>query len=458
MKKYIFNKKLFKSVVLIALPVALQNLITFGVQFSDTVMIGKLGDIQLAAISQANQPVFLLAMFVFGLAGGGSVLTSQYWGKQNLEAVRTIIGIVVKIIIVSTILLTIIVLIFPEQIMSFYIKTETASDRLIISEAVSYLKIVAFSYLFFALSVGLTTIIRSVEIVKISVVSSSTACVTNIILNWVFIFGHFGVEPMGIRGAALATLIARIIDFIIVSIYLFVIEKKLRFRIHYVISFDLNFFKDYLKYSLPVVGNEVAWSLGITLQAAILGKLSSQILAANSVAMILQQLAIIVTIGVGSASCAIVGKRIGEGKLEEAHSSGIVLMVWSVIIGLAGSVLILLLRKPFVSICNISDEIKQLAESIMIILSVVIIFVSVAATSVTGVLRGAGDTRFAFKIEMISLWLIAIPIGFIAGYIFHAPIVLTYALLKIDEPIKAFICFIRTTKKSTYKSVTRHDF
>ena len=125
---------------------------------------------------------------------------------------------------------------------------------------------------------------------------------------------------------------------------------------HYVISFDLNFFKDYLKYSLPVVGNEVAWSLGITLQAAILGKLSSQILAANSVAMILQQLAIIVTIGVGSASCAIVGKRIGEGKLEEAHSSGIVLMVWSVIIGLAGSVLILLLRKPFVSICNISDR------------------------------------------------------------------------------------------------------
>jgi len=455
MKKFITEKSFYLTILSITVPIALQNLIVFGVSMMDTIMVGRLGDIQLSAVAQANQPSFVFQLFIFGLASGASVLASQYWGKGNVERVKRIVGIVLRWAIIASILLSIFVFFFPEEIMKFYLKSETETDMIIISEAVSYLKIMAFSYMFLGVSLSFAIVIRSVEIVKISVIVSAISFVINVFFNWVFIFGNLGAKPMGVRGAALGTLIARIVEFLVIFVYAFFVDKKLQFKLKYIIKRDKELMADFVKFSMPVLANEIAWSCGITLQAAILGKLSNQILAANSIAMVLQQLATIVIFGVANASSIIVGKQIGEGNIADARRSGSTIMVWSIVLGVVGSLFIFFLRKPFVSIYNVEPETQILAEKLMILTSVLVFFISIAATSIVGVLRGAGDTRFALRLELVTLWFVAVPLGAVAGFVLDAPILLTYACLKIDEPIKSLIAFIRTTKKHTYKSVTR---
>lgn len=458
MKRFITDKSFYLTLITIALPIALQNLIVFGVSMTDTIMVGQLGQIQLSACAQANQPAFVFQLFIFGLAGGASVLAAQYWGKGNVDAINKIIAIVIRIVIISSIILTIVVVCFPEQIMQLYIKSETEVDRQVLSEAVDFLKIVALSYFFFGVSIAFSFILRSVEIVKISVFVSSISFFVNLFFNWVFIFGNIGAPALGIKGSAVATLIARIFEFVIMIIYVFLIDKKLCFKVKYLFSHNAKLFKDYLKYSLPVVTNEFAWALAISIQAAILGKLSTEILAANSIAMVLQQLAILVSFGVGSASAVIVGKKIGEGNIINARSAASTIMIWSLVFGVIGTISILLLRDPFINLYKVDEKIKLLSHNLLAIVAIAVFFMSISVNSLVGVLRGAGDTKYCLKLEMIALWFISLPLGLLSGFIFKWPLLITYACLKIDEPIKAVISYIRTTKKSTYKSVTRSDF
>lgn len=456
MKHFENHTNFYRMMLAITIPVAIQNFIIFSVSMMDTLMLGHVGSAQLSACAQANQPAFIFQLLVFGLASGGCVLTAQYWGKGDVEKVKSVIGIVLRIAICASILLTVCVLVFPRQIMLFYLNNKTQEDKYILSEAVKYLRIVGFSYFFFGISFAISGILRSVEIVKISVFASLVSCITNIFFNWVFIFGNLGAPTMGIRGAALGTLIARIFEFILIIVYVAVIDKKIKFSIKYIIKRDSVLIKDFLKYSFPVVANELAWGAAISMQAAILGKLSNQILAANSISMVLQQLATIVSMGIANAGAVIVGKRIGQGELQGAKKDGALLMNWSIVIGLIGMALVLFLRKPFVSLYSEVDvETKLLASKQMIITSVVVFLATLNSCSIVGVLRGAGDTKFAMKLEMITLWLIALPAGLISGFVIKAPILVTYAFLKIDELIKAFIAFARTKKEKAYRTVTR---
>lgn len=446
----ITNPQFYKSIFAILIPVAMQNLISFGISVTDTMMLGRLGEIQLSASAQANQPFFIFTFLTFGLAGGGTVLTSQYWGKKNLEAIRRVIGLVLRVAIIGSMIMTAAVLIFSREIMGFYLK-----DEVVIDEAVKYLQIVGWSYLFFGITSTFTGIIRSVEIVKVAVVLSLISFIVNFGINYTLIFGNFGFPALGIRGAAIGTLTARIIEFSCLAVYALFIDKKLKFRVHYIFKKGGTLLKDYIRYSLPVVLNEVAWGCGISLQAAILGRLSMEIVAANSIASVLQQLSTVVLFGAANAACVIVGKKIGEGDIKGSREAANTMMLWSVALGFVSMLLILILRKQFVGIYNVSDYTRVLTENLIIITAVITFFVAIAATAVIGVLRGAGDTKYAFFIDITALWCIAIPLGAIAGLVFHAPILLTFALLKADEPIKAIAGFIRTTREKTYKNVTR---
>lgn len=452
------RREFYRMLFSITLPIALQNLIIFSVSMADTLMLGQVGSAQLSACAQANQPAFVFQLLTFGLAGGGTVLTAQYWGKNNIEAVRKVIGIVVRIAMISSLLLTMVVLMFPEQLMSFYLKSETETDRYILSEAVNYLRIVGFSYFFWGITLVLTGIFRSVEVVKIAVFTSLMSCLINIFFNWVFIFGNLGSEALGIKGAAMGTLIARISECVMMVIYVLFIDKRVKFRVKYIFQSNKTLLRDFTKYSLPVVANELAWSCGMTIQAAILGKLSTDILAANSIATVLQQLATIVSFGVATSAAVIVGKKIGEGNVDGARKDGNLLMIWSAVIGIIGMVVVFILRKPFVSLYSaVEPSVQLLAQQQLIITSVLILFISLNTTSIVGILRGAGDTKFALWIELIALWIIAVPAGLIAGFVFKAPILVTYACLKIDEPIKVIVATIRTKQKKAYRSVTRES-
>ena len=242
-----------------------------------------------------------------------------------------------------------------------FLKTKTSQDMAIVAEAVSYLKIVALSYFFIGCSVSFAIIIRSVEIVIISLIINIISFFVNVFMNWVLIFGNLGAPKMGVRGAATATLIARIMEFSIMIFFALLIDKKLKFKIKYIFKNDKILLKDFKQYSLPVIANELAWSAGISMQALILGKLSTEILAANSIAMVLQQLSTILLFGVSQATCVIVGKQMGEGNINEAKRSGITIMIWSVVLGIIAALCVYFLRKPFAGLYNIKDETRILA-------------------------------------------------------------------------------------------------
>ncbi len=450
MQPIIREKGFYRDVFAIMIPIALQNLIVFGINMMDTVMLGAVGETQISASALANQPFFIFTLVVFGLAAGASVLASQYWGKGDIRTVKKVISIVVDTALVASVLFAVAAFIFAPQIMRFYTKEEA-----VILEGVKYMRIIAFSYFFYGTSNVFLTTLRSVETVKISVLVTLTSFATNVFLNWVLIFGHLGMPKLGIRGAAIATLIARICEFAITWIYAFFIDKKLRFRFRELFSFDLWLVKDYFRYSLPVVANEVIWSLATTMQSAVLGQISSQAVAANSINSVLSQLTTVFIFGIANASCVLIGKTIGEQKYDRARRMAFTFVLWSVVIGLAAGIITFLLRDVVVQFYNVPDATKQLASRLVVSNAFIVFFVSMSSLSIMGPLRAGGDTRFCLAMEMLSLWCFAVPAGAIAGLVLRWPVPIVYFILRSDEIIKAFFAITRILRNRWLRNVTR---
>ena len=312
LKKIITDKSFYRLLFSIALPIAIQQLIHFGIAMTDSFMLGQLGETQLTASAQANQPKFIFQLILFGLGGGGSVLAAQYWGKRDMEKIRMIIGIVMRLAIAVSLIFTAVVSLFPERVTELYLRNENAHDALIIAESTAYIKIVCIGYIFFGFSVALQNIIRSVEIVKVSIYSSIAALILNIILNRILIFGAFGIPAMGIRGAAAATVFVHFIDFAITAVYIFFIDKKLKLRFRYIFLRDKALSADFTRYGLPVIANEFMWAAGISAQAVILGRLSPDAVAASAIAGVLNNFATIIIFGFAGAAAVVIGKQIGR--------------------------------------------------------------------------------------------------------------------------------------------------
>lgn len=444
------DKQFLRTLVAITLPIVAQNLISLGTQMMDTIMLGAVGQDQLSASSLANQPFFIFNLLIFGLASGSCILNAQYWGKGEVEPIKSIISMVVKVAMIVGALLSVLVLCFPETVMRIY-----TTDLSVIENGISYLRIVGWSYLLFGISSTLLCTLRSVAIVRIAVVNSVTGLVVNIFLNWVLIFGHLGAPAMGIRGAALATLISRTVEFLLVLTFIFLIDKKLCLRPRDLFRFDRVLFRDYLTHGLPVAFNEVLWSVGISVQTMILGRLGSAVVSASQIASLVNQFATVFVFGVANASAVIVGNAVGEGNMDKAIERIRWFRWLSVVMGILAAGLILLISGPVVSFYNIPAETRELALEMLRVLSVIVVFVSITGVGIVGLLRGGGDPRFALFCDLSALWLVAVPAGLLAAFVFHAPVLVVYALTKMDEPVKMLMICWRMRNNNWIRNVTR---
>lgn len=450
------EKRFYKNIAAITIPIALQNLITFATNMMDTVMLGRADNTGtfLSASSLANQPFFILSLVCSGLAGASTVLSAQYWGKRDTASIRSIFSIVLKVAFVLSLLMALAVLLFPRTIMGLY-----SNNNEIIEAGISYLKILGFAYVLFGLSNTMICCIRSIELVKISVVVNITSFCTNVFLNWVLIFGHLGAPALGIRGAAIATLTARIAEFIITFTYIFFIDKRLKFRPKHLLLMNKVFAVDLFKHGLPVFINEVMWSLGITVQAAVLGHIAYSAgdpVAANSIASTVQQLSTVVIFGIANAAGIIIGKSIGSGNIERARLEASTLKYLSYVVGVIACGVILLLKNFVVDFYTVGEETKILAHQLMITIAFITIGVSVSSISIVGILRGGGDTRFCMVMETIALWFIATPLAILASFL-QMPVPVVLIMMKIDEPLKSIVTVIRINSGKWVKSLTR-DF
>lgn len=450
MKKMFKDKDFLRLLAVIALPIAAQNLITFAIQMMDTIMLGAMGQTQLTAASLANQPFFVFTILTFGLASGASVLNAQYWGKGQVEPIRLVTALVLKVAFAFSVVLSVLILLFPEQVMRIYTPEEA-----VIREGVKYLRIIVFTYVIYGVTATYISTLRSIASIRIAVVVYLTSLCVNVFLNWVLIFGNLGAPAMGIEGAALATLIARLTEFVITVIYAFFIDKKLKLRPRHFLKNDWALTRDYFRHGLPVVFNELLWSVGVSVQSMILGRLGEAVVSASQIASVVQQFATVFVFGIANAAAVIIGNAVGEGNLEKAGQRAEWLKAVSLAVGVFSAGMILLIRPVAVSFYNVPDTTKELAGGMVAIQAVIVFFVSITAVGIVGILRGGGDTRFALCTDLCTLWLVALPAGLLTAFVFRLPVLLVYAAIKLDEPVKVAVIFWRLRNRNWIKNVTR---
>ncbi len=450
MKQSMFKDKAFlRTLVTLMLPMVAQNLISLAAQMMDSLMLGKLGQTELSASSLANQPFFIFNLLIFGMSSGSSVLNAQFWGKGDTRSVKIVISICLKVALTVSVLLGAAVMIFPNFVMRIY-----TNDPEIIAAGASYLRIIGWCYLFFGLSNTLLTTIRSVGIVRIAVVDSIFSLICNITLNYILIFGHLGFPAMGIRGAAIATVLTRLGDAIIVVGYVLFVDKKLRFKVRDILDFDKDLLKNYLKNGLPVACNEVLWSVGVSIQSMVLGRLGADVVSASQIASIIQQFSTVLIFGVANASAIIIGNDIGAGLMERAQQRVRWFRWIAVFLGLFAAGIVLLLSRPVVGFYNVPDETKELALQMLRILAVMVFFIAQTGIGVVGLLRGGGDPRFALFVDLSGLWLFATPAAILSAFVFGAPVLVVYLCTRLDEPIKLLMILWRLRNNKWMKDVT----
>lgn len=444
------NKKFLKNVAILVIPIALQNLINTAVTAADVVMLGKVSEYALSGSSLAGQVQFIMMLVFFGITSGAAVLSSQYWGKKDIATIEKILGMAMRIALVVAMVFMILALVFTEEIMNIY-----SNDAKVIEEGSKYLKIVSLSYVFFAFNMIYLNTMRSVERVLISTVVYSASLIVNVILNAILIFGLMGAPKLGIVGAAIATLCARIVEFLLIVIYDRKINDVLKFKLSLLFVKDKMLFKEFLVFSMPVVFNELMWGLGTSVNTGILGNLGASVSAAASIAQTTRQLATVVSFGIASAAAIIIGKTLGENKPELAKLFGKKLLVLTVVSGLLGAIVILVARPFVVSIFALEEATKGYMSMMMYVMSYFVIGQAFNTTIIVGILRAGGDTKFGLYLDVTFMWGISILSGFLAAFVFKAPVTIVYMLLMSDEVIKIPISYARYRSYKWIKNITR---
>lgn len=443
-------KRFYKTIFALVVPMALQNLINVGVTAADVVMLGKVSESVLSGASLAGQIQYIMVLFLFGLTSGATVLTAQYWGKGDKRTIEKILALGIRSAVMVTAVFTLAALFVPHLLMKIF-----TNDPLVITEGVKYLRIVGFSYIVMGITNVYLYVMRSIERVIVATVVYLASFLCNVTFNAVFIFGLFGCPAMGIQGAALATLISRFLELVFVYIYAKVYNQEVKFRIIYFLQLDSLLVKDFLRYSLPVVLNEVMWGLGTSANTAVLGHMGSAAVAANSVAQVARQLATVVSFGLASATAIYLGKTIGEEKLLQARAYAKRFLVLSVVMGLMGGLLILLISPFAVSFLSLSGIAKYYLKIMFLVMSYFVVAQSFNTTMVVGIFRSGGDTRFGLILDVCTMWGCSIFLGAMAAFVLKWSVPAVYVLLMSDELIKLPITAIRYRSFKWLRDVTR---
>ena len=444
------DKRFYRLLFSIALPIAVQNLITFMVSMVDTLMVGALGEIQLSAVSIANNLFFVLTILMFGLAGGSNIMISQYWGKGNVKTIHKILAIMYRVCLLITGIFIFIAVFLPKYFMGIF-----TTDKAVIDFGASYLRIVCIGYLFYSITNCTIMMLRSVKTVSISIIVYTASLVVNSILNWILIFGNLGAPELGIRGAAIATVCARITEFSIVLVFMFIYERKIGLKLEHLLKLDKDILKDYVGLCTPVLCNELLWAIGASMISVIVGRMGTEVVAANSINGVAHQFVTVFIFGMSNATAVIIGNTIGEGKKEKAKEYAYSIGVFSVVMGCISGLMILLIKPFVVNFYNVSYSTKLIAMEIMTVTSGIIVFQSLASNFMMGVLRGGGDAKFVLINDLIFMWLVAIPGGFFVAFVLEIPVALVFLVIKCDEILKSLTSVYRVISGKWVNDVTK---
>ena len=466
MKLYKKDPEFYKRVFKLALPIAFQSLITTGVNMLDNIMVGQLQDEKITAVAQANVFIGIYHILCMGLGMGASVLVSRYWGMKNSEngnkeeaghALKQTVTLMLRLTIGLAAVFAIVTALVPRFIMSIY------TDNPVVMEfGANYFRYSIPTYFFLGVSLVTTIVLRSVGQVKLPMLVSIGAFFVNMGANYTFIFGHFGAPRMEESGAALGTLIARIFEASCIMIYFLCIDKKIGYKLKDLLLKTRNLIGEYFRICIPVLISDGILAIGNSTVASVIGKLSDQFAAANSITATTQQLSTVMIQGVCQAGAIVTGQTLGSGGKEKTQEQGWLFLGLGFALGAVSAGILMIICNPIInSYTGATEEVKDIARSLMNAISLIIIFQATNSIMTKGVLRGGGDTKMLMVADNIFLWALSIPLGYLAGYVFHLEVFWVYFALKIDQVTKTIWCVIRLRsgkwikKISTGKSVKK---
>lgn len=430
--------------------VALQNLVAYSVNMADNIMLGRYSQEALSGAATVNQVFFIVQQFAISFGNALVAIAAQYWGQHREEPVRTLTGITLKLGAAVGIVLIIVCAIFPRGIVGIFTTSED-----IIDEGSKYLLIIMWTFLLYFMSQILMAALRVVGTVRISFYISLISLVVNVGINYVLIFGKLGFPSLGIVGAGIGTLIARILELVIVVVYIARFEKKISFFKKGLFKRNKDLTKDYMKIYFPIFCATVLWGLSVPVQTAILGHLSDDAIAANSVATTFYQYLKVVVTAMSSTSAVMIGNAIGKGDVERVKSDARTMAVLDVAVGIILAIILLALKNPLLSLYNLTDTALVLADHLMIIMSVVMVGMSYQMPVSFGIMQGAGDANFTMKMNLICTWLIVVPLSFMAAFWWNLSVELVVIIVQSDQIFKCLPVFLHFRKYKWIKKLTR---
>ncbi|MDE5983631.1 MAG: MATE family efflux transporter [Eubacterium sp.] len=451
----LFNDKSFwKTAIRLAIPVALQNLLTSSFTLADTLLVSNLGTVALSSVGMMGQWSWLMNMILVGFCSATTVFISQFWGVKDLKKIRHIGGISILFALIVAVIFTVISLVIPNGVVRIF-----NSDEAVIATGAQYLKIVAFSFIPIALTNILAAILRAVENVKLPMYASAFTTVLNIFLDYSMIFGKFGFPEMGIKGAALATTISAWLGVVLIVLISVLQKNILVTKGREYFKFSKEEFTAYVTKAAPVVLNESMWGAGTFVYNVIFGNMGYEYFSALTIVRSFENIAFVLFIGLCSAASVMIGKSIGQGEIKKGLLESKRFMVIVPALSVVVAIFIIIFRAQLVSVFNMGNNISEMtietARALMMIYAIAFTFRIMPYLEIVSVFRSGGDTVTGAKYELLTLWALSVPATLIAVYVFKVPFLAAYAIMYIFEDIpKNIFCIRYYLSKKWIKPVT----
>lgn len=442
------DKKFLRKTIAIGIPIAIQALLNTTLNLVDNMMIGSLGESSIAAVGLANKVFFVFTLLLFGVVSGSSILTAQYFGKRDIKNIRRVLGMSLIIGLSGALLFMIAGLFIPKAVMRIFTPSEGT-----ISIGASYLAIVAVSYPLTAITNCYISLLRATNKVKAPVFISLVAILVNVVLNYTFIFGNFGAPRLGVQGAAIATVIARLVECISILSVVYISKGPAAARIKELIGFDKEFIKKYFITVSPVIANEFMWGLGVTMYSLVYGRMGDRAVAAITITQNVEQICVVIFQGLSSATAVILGNELGANKLKDAEKHAKSFFILQLMLTIVMGFVCILIRNPLIDLFSVQ---KDVASDIIKCLTVFVCYLPFRMfnlINIVGVLRSGGDTKASLLLDITGVWCVGIPFAFLGGIVLGLPIYYVYAMITIEEVYKFILGFKRYKQKKWLKNI-----
>lgn len=425
------NQNFYKKLIAISVPITLQQLIVSSLNMVDTFMISSLSEASIAGVGNANKIFFLLNLFLFGMSSGSSILTAQFWGKKDLVNIKRVYGLSLTFALIGGFFFTIAAVVFPYQVMRIF-----TPDVGVIEEGVRYLRIVGMSYMITAISFSTMFVLRSTNYVRLPLMITIVAIGTNTFLNYVLIYGNFHAPALGVQGAAIATLIARTLECVLMLVAVNVMHLPPAGRIKTIFSYHKDMTARFIKIATPVVINEVLWSTGVAMYSVVYGRMNREAMATMAITQTIEQIAFVFSVGIGNSCAIMLGNSLGAKEGESVYQDAKRFVRINFVLGAVVGLILMLLAPSIANIYNQSAGVYYNIIATLNIFGMYLMFKSVNLVVIVGVLRSGGDTTFSAMLDGFGVWGIGVPLAFLTGLVFKLELPFVYAAILFEEFVK----------------------